>query len=56
MADTHTITTEPGQDNDPVRRERIHELVDRMRASEDPAEVERLKEELREFIFGPVDA
>jgi hypothetical protein len=33
-------TTQPAVEYDPVRRERIHELVKRIRAAEGPAEVE----------------
>jgi hypothetical protein len=49
-------TTQPAVEYDPARRERIHELVERIRAAEDPAEVPRLEEELAEFIFGPAEA
>jgi hypothetical protein len=47
---------EPELSYDPERAERIRDLADRIRAAEDSAEVERLGNELYEFMFGSADA
>jgi hypothetical protein len=56
MPDARKTPTVPPPDYDPARRERIHALVERMRATDDPAEIERLEDELYEFMFGPSHA
>jgi hypothetical protein len=38
-------------DYDPARADRIRELVEQMRASDNPAEIDRLENELDELIF-----
>lgn len=57
MSDTRkTPTLEPlpdlPADYDPARAEHIRELVESMRASNDPLERDRLADELSLFIFG----
>jgi hypothetical protein len=55
MPETREIPTKSTLEYDPARGQHIDELVEQIRTAEDPAERARLKEELREFIFGPVN-
>lgn len=43
----------PTQNYDRSRAERIRILTEALQRATEPAEIDRLKKELKEFIFGP---
>jgi hypothetical protein len=52
MPNTHGVAEQPPTDYDPEVRERIHLLLEKMRAAVDADQLRRLEDELDEVIFG----
>jgi hypothetical protein len=52
MPDARKAPTGPSLDYDPEVRDRIHELVERMRGTDNAQEIRRLEDELDRIIFG----
>jgi hypothetical protein len=50
MPDRETVNAPP-LDYDPEVRDRIHDLLERMRATSDPEEIGRLEDQLDQIIF-----
>jgi hypothetical protein len=52
MPATRKTLNSPPLDYDPEVRDRINQLVERMRTTDDPDEIKRLEDELDAIIFG----
>jgi hypothetical protein len=52
MPDTRETVNAPPLAYDPEVRDRIRDLIERMRATDDPEEIRRLEDQLDQIVFG----